>query len=133
MLLALTSKPWASMKSFDQRIFDMMSSNPTNAALVELGVLTFCFIEMESADGTRAKSHNGSNVTFHVLVDGKGGINMPFDHTGIIGTHALDIIFCSFKIVHHLYKLLPISFIGFSNPCHHKRDGWLNILMTMLS
>jgi hypothetical protein len=46
-MLALTSKPWASMKSFDQRIFDTMSSNPTNLALVELQVLTFCFVEME--------------------------------------------------------------------------------------
>jgi hypothetical protein len=28
----------------------------------------------DGADGTRAKSHSGSSVTFHVLVDGKGGI-----------------------------------------------------------
>jgi hypothetical protein len=46
-MLALTSKAWASMKSFDQRIFDMTSSNPTSSALVELQVLTFCFVEME--------------------------------------------------------------------------------------
>jgi hypothetical protein len=38
-------------------------------------------------------------VTFHVLVDGEGGIDMPLDHTGIISTHAWDIIFCSFKVV----------------------------------
>jgi hypothetical protein len=38
-------------------------------------------------------------VTFHVLVDGEGGIDMPLDHMGIISTHAWDIIICSFKVV----------------------------------
>ncbi len=33
----------------------------------------------------------------------------------------------------HLYKLLPISFIGLSNSCHHKCDGWLNILTSTLA
>jgi hypothetical protein len=42
---------------------------------------------------------HGSSVTFHVLVDGEGGIDMPLDHMGIISTHAWDIIFCSFKVV----------------------------------
>jgi hypothetical protein len=46
-MLALTSKSWASMKSFNQRIFDTTSSNPTNLASLELQVLTFSVIEME--------------------------------------------------------------------------------------
>ena len=89
----------------------------------------FCFSRTSSvdllfhrdgADGTRTKRHCGSSVTFHVLVDGECSIDMPLDSTCVVSTHARDVIFRSFKIVHHLHKLLPISFIGFSDPCCHK-------------
>jgi hypothetical protein len=35
----------------------------------------------DGADGTRAKSHSGSSVTFHVFVDGKGSIDMSLDRS----------------------------------------------------
>jgi hypothetical protein len=65
----------------------MTSSNPSNLALVELCVnFLFCG---DVADGTRAKSHCGSSVTFHVLVDGKGSLNTQLDCTGIMGHQLL--------------------------------------------
>jgi hypothetical protein len=79
-MLALTS-----MKSFDQRIksyqFGFGGTSSVN----------FLF-HRDGADGTRAKSHSGPSVTFHFLVGGKGGINMPLDHTSIIGTPSLGSV-----------------------------------------
>jgi hypothetical protein len=57
------------MKIFDQRIFDTMSSNPTNSASVKLHVITFCFVEIDKHDGKKNKAVGTTNKNYFPFLD----------------------------------------------------------------